>query len=138
MGEVIFRKNPTVGLPEVSKLINLAISKRQGEQKKHSFLEKKNTKRENGFTMNTHITSLDESCYETIDWSISQNISSHLKMLSMQCRKNIRVADNKKRMNIANFINIYTNIYTYIICDENDSKWKWFNKLNTAAWSCCW
>ena len=28
----------------------------------------------------------------------------------------------KKRMNIANFINIYTNIYTYIICDENDSK----------------
>ena len=29
---------------------------------------------------------------------------------------------NKKRMNIANFINIYTNIYTYIICDENDSK----------------
>ena len=28
----------------------------------------------------------------------------------------------KKRMNKANFINIYTNIYTYIICDENDSK----------------
>ena len=28
----------------------------------------------------------------------------------------------KKRMNIANFINIYTNIYTYIICDKNDSK----------------
>ena len=23
-------------------------------------------------------------------------------------------------MNVANFINIYTNIYTYIICDEND------------------
>ena len=39
-------------------------------------------------------------------------------MFSMQCRKNITVADNKKRMNIANFINIYTNIYTYIICDE--------------------
>ena len=38
-------------------------------------------------------------------------------------------------MNIANFINIYTNIYTYIICGENDSKWKWFNKPNTAAWS---
>ena len=29
---------------------------------------------------------------------------------------------NKKRMNIANFINIYTNIYNYTICDENDSK----------------
>ena len=39
-------------------------------------------------------------------------------MFSMQCRKNITVAHNKKRMNIANFINIYTNIYTYIICDE--------------------
>ena len=29
---------------------------------------------------------------------------------------------NKKRMNIADFLNIYTNIYTYIICDENGSK----------------
>ena len=28
----------------------------------------------------------------------------------------------KKKKNIANFINIYTNIYTDIICDENDSK----------------
>ena len=43
-------------------------------------------------------------------------------MSSMQCRKNITVEGNKKRMNIANFINIYTNIYTYIICDENYSK----------------
>ena len=41
--EVIFKKNPTVGLPEVSRLINSAISKRQGDQRKHSFLEKKNT-----------------------------------------------------------------------------------------------
>ena len=37
-------------------------------------------------------------------------------------QKNIAVEDNKKRMNMANFINIYTNIYTYVICDENDSK----------------
>ena len=43
-GEVIFKKNPTVGLPEVSRLINSAISKRQGDQRKHSFLV---------FTMNT-------------------------------------------------------------------------------------
>ena len=28
-----------------------------------------------------------------------------------------------KRMNLANFINIYTNISTYIICDENDAKY---------------
>ena len=43
-------------------------------------------------------------------------------MLSMQCRKNNTVEDNKKTMNIANFINKYTNIYTDIICDKNDSK----------------
>ena len=43
-------------------------------------------------------------------------------MFSMQCRKNTAAEDNKKRMNIVNFRNIYTNIYTYIICDENDSK----------------
>ena len=40
----------------------------------------------------------------------------------MQCRKNITVEGKKKRINIAHFINIYTNRYTYIICDENDSK----------------
>ena len=53
-------------------------------------------------------------------------------------QKNITAEDNKKRMTIANFINTYTNIYTYIICDRNDSKQKWFNKLSTAVWSCCW
>ena len=36
-----FQENPTAGLPEGSKLIDLAISKRQGEQKKLSFLERK-------------------------------------------------------------------------------------------------
>ena len=43
-------------------------------------------------------------------------------MFRMQCRKNITVEDHKKIKNIANFINIFTNIYTYIICDENGSK----------------
>ena len=47
---------------------------------------------------------------------------SYLKMFSMQCRKNITVEYNKKRMNITNFRNIYANIYIYIICDKNDSK----------------
>ena len=42
-GEVIFKKNLTVVLPEVSKMTDSAISKRQGDQRKHSFLEKKNT-----------------------------------------------------------------------------------------------
>ena len=69
-----------------------------------------------------NITSLNGSCYEAIKPSISQNVFSYLKMFSMQCRKNITVEDKKKRMNITNFINIYTNIYTYIICDKNDSK----------------
>ena len=35
-------------------------------------------------------------------------------MFSVQCRKNITVEDNKRRMNITNFINIYTYIYIYI------------------------
>ena len=67
-------------------------------------------------------TSLDGLDYEAIHSSISQNIFSYLKMFSMQCRKNIAVEGNKKRINIVNFINIFTNVYTYIICDENDSK----------------
>ena len=37
----------------------------------------------------------------------------YLKMFCMQCRKNIVIKDNKKRMNIANFTNIYTNICSY-------------------------
>ena len=39
-------------------------------------------------------------------------------MFSMQSRENIAAEYNKKRMNVANFLNIYTNIYFYIICDE--------------------
>ena len=124
-GRSNFQENRTVGLPEVSKLIDSAISKGQVDRRKHSFLERKKIlhKRENGFTMSTqNITSLEGLGYEAIHSSISQNIFSYLKMFSMQCRKNITVEDNKKRMNITNFINIYTNIYTYIICDKNDSK----------------
>ena len=59
-----------------------------------------------------NITSLDGLCYKAIDSSVSQNIFSYLKMLSMQYIKNITVEDNKKIMNIANFMNIY--IYKYI------------------------
>ena len=36
-------------------------------------------------------------------------------MFSMQCRKNITVKDNKKRVNVANFINIYIQIYIPIL-----------------------
>ena len=41
--EVVFKNKPTVGLPEVSKLIDSAISEMQGDQRKHSFLQKENT-----------------------------------------------------------------------------------------------
>ena len=43
-------------------------------------------------------------------------------MFSIKYRKNITVEDNKKIMNVANFINIYANIYTYIICNKHDPK----------------
>ena len=69
-----------------------------------------------------NITSLDGSGYEAIPSSISQIIFSYLKMFSIQCRKNITVEYNNKRMNITILLNKYTNLYTYIICDKNDSK----------------
>ena len=72
--------------------------------------------------MNTqNIISQDRSCYEAIHSSISQNIFSYLKMFSLQCRKNITVEDNKKKKNQHKLTNIYTNVYTYTKCDENDS-----------------
>ena len=37
--EQIFKKKPTLGLPEVYKLIDSVISKRQGARRKYSFLE---------------------------------------------------------------------------------------------------
>ena len=69
-----------------------------------------------------NITSLDGSGYGAIHSSIWQNIFSYLNLFSIQCRKSITVEDNKKRMNITNFINTYANVYTSVICDKNDSK----------------
>ena len=42
-------------------------------------------------------------------------------MFSMKYRKNIAVEDKKKN-EYNYFISIYTNIYTYILCDQNDSE----------------
>ena len=53
-----------------------------------------------------NITLLDGLRYEAIHSSISQNIFSYLRKINT-------VEDNKKRMNITNFINIYANIYLY-------------------------
>ena len=117
----MFKKNPTVGLPEVCRLIYSAISKRQENQRKHSFLEKKKysikEKMDSTWTPK-NIASLDGSCYKAIESWISQNSFSYIKIFSVQCRKNITVEVNKKRIHIANFINVYTNIYTYILSDE--------------------
>ena len=49
-----------------------------------------------------NVTFLDGSCYEAMESLISQNIFSYLKIFSTQCRKNIIVEDNKKRMNTQN------------------------------------
>ena len=73
-----------------------------------------------------NIASLDGSCYKAIESWISQNSFSYIKIFSVQCRKNITDEINKKRIHIANFINVYTNIYTYNLSDvmtqnKNDS-----------------
>ena len=45
------------------------------------------------------------------------------KCLACNAEKTLQLKiTKKKRINIGNFINIYTNIYTYIIYDKNDSK----------------
>ena len=44
------------------------------------------------------------------------------KCLAWSAEKTLQLKITKKRRNVANFINIYTNIYTYILYDENDSK----------------
>ena len=45
------------------------------------------------------------------------------RCLACNAEKTLKLKITKKKgMNIANFINMYTNIYTCIICDDNDSK----------------
>ena len=58
----MFKENVTAGFPEVSKLIDSAVSKKQEDQMKYSFFSEKKIlhESENRFTMNTwkyHITS---------------------------------------------------------------------------------
>ena len=62
-----------------------------------------------------NITLLDGLSYEAMHSLISHNIFSYLKMFSMQCRKKITIEENKKRMDITNFVNKYTNIYIPIL-----------------------
>ena len=124
-GEVIFKKKFRVVLPEVSKLINSGISKRKGDQRKHSFLEKKripyNGKRIHydhpeisHMLMNRAMTQSTHQFYKTV---------FHIaKCLACNAEKTSQLKITKK-MNIAKFVNIYTNIYiyTYIVCNKNYS-----------------
>ena len=44
------------------------------------------------------------------------------KCLACNAEKILQLKITKKRVNIANFLNIYIYIYTYIICNENENK----------------
>ena len=95
------------------------ISKRQGDQRKHSLPENNRLhKRENGFIMK-------EISHNLMDCSMKQltlqfhKIFFHIsKGLASNVEKPLQLK-NKKRVNIANFINIhiyrYIYIYIYII-----------------------
>ena len=53
----------------------------------------------------------------------SHKIFFHIsKCLASNAEKTLQLKITKKRMNINNFINTYTSIYTYILCDETESK----------------
>ena len=128
------RETPHLSITNQLSMIDSAISKRQGDREKHSFLDrKKYCIKGKIVTMSTqNITSLDESGYEAIHSSISQIILSYLKMFSIQCRKSITVEDNKKIMNITNFINKYINkcIYLYYMWQ----KWLKSDSINLCYW----
>ena len=73
----IFKKTPTVGLQEVSRLINLAIKKRQGDQRKHSFLEKKNTAQNGKWIHYEH----PEVSHHLVDRALKQSTRQFYKIL---------------------------------------------------------
>ena len=97
-GEEIFKKNPTVGLPEVSKLIDSAISKRQEDQRKHSFLEKKTPSKGKWIHYGD-----PEISYHLMDCAMKQSthqfhkIFSHIsKCLACNAEKTLRLKITKK------------------------------------------
>ena len=44
------------------------------------------------------------------------------KCLPCNAEKTLQFKIMKKRISIVSYINIYTNIYTFVVCDKNDSK----------------
>ena len=91
------------------------IRKRQGERRKNSFLERKKIlhKKENEFTMST---SLDGGAMKQLIQQFHKIFFHILKCLACNAEKLLQWKITK------NLKNIYTNIYTYIICDTNESK----------------
>ena len=94
-GEWIFEKSPTVGLPQVSKLIDLEISKRLKEtillRKKHSIKGKTDL-----LWKPRSITLLDGSCYEAVGWLISQNVFSYPKCFACNAENTLQLKITKK------------------------------------------
>ena len=99
---------------------NIAISQRQEDQRKHSFLEKKNIlhERENWFP---------EISHHLMDHAVQQSthqfhkIFFHIsKCLAYNAEKILKLKIAEKQWILLTYT--YTNIYTYIICDKNDSK----------------
>ena len=111
----MFKKNPKAGVLEVSKLIDSAISKRQGDQTKHNFLEKeifhKREKMEKWINYE-----LPEISHHLMDRAMKQSthqfhkILFHIsKCLACNVEKTLQLKITKKRMK---YIHIY--IYIYI------------------------
>ena len=123
------RKNPTVGLPEVSKLIESAISKGQVVRRKHRFLERKTGKWIHYEHPEYHIT------WWIVLWSNPLiNFTEYFfisQRLACNAEKNITVEDNKKRMNITNFINITLYIPILHVREMTENK---NDSINSCYW----
>ena len=94
------------------RLIDSAISNRQGYQRKHSFLEKTNNSikgKMDSLWTPRNITSLDDGAIKQSTHQFHKKIFHLSKRLACSAEKK-NTAENKKRIHIVNFTNIYTNI----------------------------
>ena len=107
------------------------ISKRQGDQRKHSLPENNRLhKRENGFIMKEISHNLMDCSmkqltlqFHKIFFHISKGLASNSeKPLQLKNKKKNEYSYLYKYIYIYIYIYIHIYIYTYIIRDENDSK----------------
>ena len=95
------------------RLIDSAISNRQGYQRKHSFLEKTNNSikgKMDSLWTPWNITSLDDGAIKQSTHQFHKKIFHLSKRLACSAEKK-NTAENKKRIHIVNFTNIYIQIY---------------------------